>query len=305
MSAAGNEPQGVDGQTLPESISGLRVAVTRSAARAGGLADALSAAGAVPILVPLIDFEMAESEALDAALEELCSGKFAWLVISSITTVRALKQWCQRGGTSLTELLPVSTRIATIGPISVAVLAAEGLSAELAPTDKQSAEGLVDLWPDAQSLKNSTGIRVLIPQSNLAGATLAAGIVSKGWDVETVTAYQNVDYPAAEQKRLTAVLASSDGAAANKYPLISPAQAALELHAGRIDGVVLASGSAARRVIATMAPLPESVLVIAIGEPTAQEANRLGLDVSATAKEPTPAGIVAALVQARAHNFNE
>lgn len=294
-------PEGAPGplQNSGLALIGLRIAVTRSADRAGGLADALAAAGADPVLLPLIDFEVgdsgSQSTGLDSALATLRSGAFDWLVISSITTVRALKQWCEAAGTSLAALVPSSTRIATIGPTSVAVLAGEGLHAELAPTDKQSAQGLVELWPEATSGEG----RVLIPQSDLAGATLAHGIAAKGWDVETVTAYRTVNYPAAENKRLTAVLASSRGPATGQYPLLSPAQAAGEVNAGLINGVVLASGSAARRVNETMAPLPADVLVVAIGEPTAQEARRLGLRVSATAKEPTPAGIVAALIQAQ------
>ena len=71
------------------------------------------------------------------------------------------------------------------------------------------------------------------------------------------------------------------------------------MRAGAIGAVVLASGSAARRVAETMAPLPDSCLVIAIGQPTRDEAQRLGLPVAATAQQPTPAGIVAALAAAR------
>lgn len=47
-----------------------------------------------------------------------------------------------------------------------------------------------------------------------------------------------------------------------------------------------------------MAPLPENCLVIAIGQPTRAEAQRLGMVVAATAEHPTPEGIVAALALA-------
>ncbi|MHA7268838.1 uroporphyrinogen-III synthase [Arthrobacter sp. HLT1-20] len=282
------------------SLAGLRVAVTRSADRAGAFAEALAAAGAEPVLVPVIDFEISDNESLGAALGRLAAGEYRWLVVSSITTVRALKQWCEAAGTSLDELIPAITSVATIGPTSVAVLAAEGIHASLAPTDLQSAAGLIELWPHAPG----EGGRVLLPQSDLAEPTLVEGMQAKGWDTDVVTAYHTVEAPARDELRLTATLARSGKTthtpANASYPLLTPAQAAREVQAGAIHAVVLASGSAARRVAATMAPLPDECLVVAIGQPTRDEAQRLGLRVAATATHPTPAGIVAAL--AAAHN---
>ncbi|POH72333.1 uroporphyrinogen-III synthase [Arthrobacter glacialis] len=304
-------PRGIDPSALgAESLAvpvvdlaGLRVAVTRSADRAGAFADALAAAGAEPVLVPVIDFEISDNETLGAALGRLAAGEYRWLVVSSITTVRALKQWCETAGTSLADLIPATTSVATIGPTSVAVLAAEGIHAALAPTDLQSAAGLVELWPQA----HDGGGRVLLPQSDLAEPRLVEGLNTKGWDTDVVTAYHTVDYPAQDGSRLTASLAHSTRATSppvnSSYALLTPAQAAQEVQAGVIHAVVLASGSAARRVASTMAPLPDGCLVVAIGQPTRDEAQRLGLRVVATATHPTPAGIVAALAAAH-KNFH-
>lgn len=289
-------------------LAGLRVAVTRSADRAGALVDALAAAGAEPVLVPVIDFELSAHDVLGAALRRLAAGEYPWLVISSITTVRALKQWCEGAGTSLTELIPSTTSVATIGPTSVAVLAAEGIRAALAPVDLQSADGLVELWPACNPAGGGNN-RVLLPQSNLAEPTLADGLAAKGWTPEIVTAYRTVDYPAVPELRLTATLASravgSGGGQLQERPALTPAQAAGEIQSGAMGAVVLASGSAARRVAATMAPLPENCHVIAIGRPTRDEAQRLGMRVAATAEQPTPEGIVAALVSAHTNFHNE
>ncbi|MEV8146288.1 uroporphyrinogen-III synthase [Specibacter sp. NPDC078709] len=313
-------------------LAGLRVAVTRSADRAGAMADALAAAGAQPVLVPVIDFEVGEQKVLGDSLQRLAAGEYRWLVISSITTVRALKQWCEAAGTSLQALIPASTSVATIGPTSVAVLAAEGIHAELAPVDLQSAAGLVALWSDFDSADGGSP-RVLLPQSNLAEPTLVEGLTAKGWHPEIVTAYKTVDYPADPARRLTATLAGRSpergwiyegrsateeilppargadrqgGAGSSRaYPLLTPAEAAGEIRARAINAVVLASGSAARRVAATMAPLPENCLVIAIGQPTQAEAQRLGMVVAATADHPTPQGIVAALARAHTNFLNQ
>ncbi|MEO8219462.1 MAG: uroporphyrinogen-III synthase [Specibacter sp.] len=340
------------GAEAGSALAGVRVAVTRSADRAGAFADALAAAGAEPVLVPVIDFEMSDNGSLGAALARLAAGEYSWLVVSSITAVRALKQWCEGAGTSLAGLIPATTSVATIGPTSVAVLAAEGIHASLAPTDLQSAAGLVALWPGHDPAAG-TG-RILLPQSDLAEPTLVDGLLAKGWTPEVVTAYRTVNYPAHEGRRLTATLAArspergrrdslpslpslrklsreppgiayqgrpatgkillpargpgrqrggASGSSAEQYQLLTPAQAAQEVQAGLLNAVVLASGSAARRVAATMAPLPDDCLVIAIGQPTRAEAQRLGLRVAATATHPTPAGIVAALADAH-NNFH-
>ncbi|WP_026555564.1 uroporphyrinogen-III synthase [Arthrobacter sp. 35W] len=287
-------------------LTGLRVAITRSRDRAGALADALAAAGAEPVLVPLIDFETApDAGALDAALARLAAGEYQWLVVSSITTVRALKQWCAGHSTTLAELVPAATKVATIGPSSRRILEAEGLAVELAPVDVQSADGLVALWPAGSG-------RVLLPHSNLAEPGLESGIASAGFDVDAVDAYVTVDYPAAEGRRLTAVLApsaawtvqpqnapqsaSSDPA---EHILITPAEAAAEVRSGAINAVVAASSSAAQRIHALLAPLPASCQLIVIGQPTRAESVRLGMHVAETATHPTPAGIVDALVRAR------
>ncbi|AIY01403.1 Uroporphyrinogen-III synthase [Arthrobacter sp. PAMC 25486] len=266
--------------------------------RAGALISALQDAGADPVLVPLIDFEMSDNALLSAALRRLAAGEYRWLVISSITTVRALKQWCESAGTTLVDVIPSSTAVATIGPTSVAVLAAEGIHALLAPVDVQSAAGLVALWPDFSPADGGSN-KVLLPQSNIAEPTLVNGLAAKGWTPEVVTAYKTVNYPAHDGLRLTASLELRAGGQSQELQeILTPAQAAGEIRAGAIHAVVLASGSAARRTAETMAPLPENCLLIAIGEPTRAEAERLGMNVAATAEHPTPEGIVAALTQA-------
>ncbi|WP_234864918.1 uroporphyrinogen-III synthase [Sinomonas albida] len=300
-------------------LAGRRVLLTRSPDRAGAMAAALAAAGAEPLLLPLIDFARATDQAaLAGALDRLAAGEYAWLVVSSITTVRALKQFAAERGVSLGAVIPPGVRIATIGPSSRAVLEAEGLRVDLAPAGRQSAEGLVELWAAADDggaagADGAGMVRVLIPQSDLAGPTLEGGLDALGWDVDAVTAYRTVDYPAEPGERLTAELAvgQESGSAAQPGPgtqpglgtdssaavVLLPGEANGELAAGRIDAVVAASPSAARRIHATLGAL-ESTRLVAIGQPTAAELRSLGLAVGATAATPTPAGIVDAVAQA-------
>ncbi|GAB4099878.1 uroporphyrinogen-III synthase [Sinomonas halotolerans] len=266
--------------------------LTRSPDRAGAMAAALAEAGAEPLLLPLIDFERAEDQgALADALARLAAGDFGWLVVSSITTVRALKEAAAAQGMGLPALVPRGVRVATIGPSSRRVLEAEGLRVDLAPEGRQSAEGLVEVWEGG-------GASVLLPQSDLAAPTLAEGIAAAGNRVETVTAYRTVDFPADPVRRLTAPLAAGEPSGQEAPAVVlQPAQANRELAAGRLDAVVAASPSAARRIHAVLDPLGSTSL-IAIGEPTAEELRSLGIPAAATAATPTPAGIVDAVARA-------
>jgi uroporphyrinogen-III synthase len=78
--------------------------------------------------------------------------------------------------------------------------------------------------------------------------------------------------------------------------LLTPATAAAELAAGRIDAVIAASPSAARRLHKLFAL--GGCRFVAIGRPTADQASALGMPVAAIAAQPTPAGLVEAVAAA-------
>ncbi|WP_051422882.1 uroporphyrinogen-III synthase [Arthrobacter sp. MA-N2] len=283
------------------ALVGARVLVTRSPDRAAPLITALREAGAEPLLLPLIDFERARDQhSLEVALDALRAGAYGWLVVSSITTVRALKEKAAERRLDLRDMIPESVRIATIGPSSRRVLEAEGVAVDLAPDDVQSAAGLIAVWPSGPG-------NVLLPQADIAGAALSAGIEAKGAVVQAVTAYHTVEYPAAPERRLTASLAAANGWQAgigSGAPELTPAAAKAELARGLLHAVIAASPSAARRIHAALAPL-QDCRFIAIGRSTAAEAAALGMPVTAIAKEPTPAGIVTALRTVFATEGNE
>jgi uroporphyrinogen-III synthase len=281
-------PSSAPGQHGP--LSGTRVLVTRSPERSAALVQALARAGATPVLLPLIDFERApDQHALDVACDALAAGAFDWLVVSSATTVHVLMEKAAERGLELGRLVPQATRIGAIGPATRRILESQGLAVELTPAGEQSAAGFLEAWTGRG--------RVLLPQADIAADTLADGLRKGGGDVTAVTAYRTVDFPAAAERRLA--VQPEDGGAGQttaSYALLTPEAAAAEIAGGQISAVVAASPSAVRR-IAALSPLAGCRLV-AIGRSTAEQAAALDLPVAAVADEPTPEGLVAAVVKA-------
>ncbi|MET3919615.1 uroporphyrinogen-III synthase [Arthrobacter sp. UYEF20] len=295
-----NHPDTPQDMRVPE---GARVLVARSPDRTGELVAALRRVGADPVLLPLIDFEQASDQhSLDVAFDALGAGAYAWLVVSSVTTVQALEAKAAERGASLSSWLPGSVLVATIGPATRRVLESRGISVDLAPTGQQSGTGLLGIWPANQG-------SVLLPQADIADPRLRRGLEARGAAVQAVTAYNTVDYPADPRRALPACQPAlpqpalpQTGSAGQDAPapaVLTAAQAKAEIRAGRLDAVVAASPSAARRIHADLAPLG-ACRFVAIGRSTAAEAESLGLTVAAVAQDPTASGLVAAVVRSLA-----
>ncbi|BCW72135.1 uroporphyrinogen-III synthase [Arthrobacter sp. NicSoilB8] len=275
------------------ALDGARILIARSPDRAGELIAALRRLGAEPVLLPLIDFEMARDQhSLDVAFDALGAGAYNWLVISSVTTVQVLEGKAAERGSTLAAWLPGHVQVATIGPATRQILESRGISVDLAPTALQSGTGLLGVWPEGRG-------SVLLPQADIADARLRRGLEARGASVQAVTAYRTVDYPANPGLSLPPCQPPLQGADAGApADVLTAAEAKREIVAGRLDAVVAASPSAARRILADLAPLGRCKFV-AIGRSTAAEAAELGLTVAAVAETPTASGLVAAVVRSQ------
>ena len=194
-------------------LDGARILVARAPDRAGELVTALRDAGAEPILLPLIDFEVASDQhSLDVAFDALGAGAYAWLVISSVTAVQALEAKAAERGATLETWLPGSLQVATIGPATRRALQLRGIGVDLAPSAEQSGAGLAGIWPEGRT-------RVFLPQADIADPALRRGLEAKGASVQAVTAYRTVDYPADPARSLaTLAVATGDRSAAPPPP---------------------------------------------------------------------------------------
>ena len=273
------------------ALDGTRILIARSPDRAGELVAALRRLGAEAVLLPLIDFEVANDQySLDVAFDALGAGAYDWLVISSVTTVQVLEAKAAERGSTLAAWLPGHVQVATIGPATRHILESRGISVDLAPTALQSGTGLLGVWPEGRS-------SVLLPQADIADSRLRRGLEARGASVQAVTAYRTVDYPADPGLSLPACLPPLEKADPGPPPeVLTSAEAKREIGAGRLDAVVAASPSAARRIQAELAPLGVCRFV-AIGRSTAEQAADLGLTVAAVAEMPTASGLVAAVVR--------
>ena len=257
-------------------LAGMRVLVPRSPDRAGPLLDALHRAGATVVAAPLVTIAPpADPTELDDAVARLAAGGFDWIAVTSGFTVESLEAATLRAGHTLADVLaagramrPGSTQVAAVGDATAAALARSLIRADFVPTTLQSARGMLGEWPST-----APGAHVLVPQSDLAEPTLSAGLAARGWHPHTVVAYTNRPAPAL------------------------PPEVIADLAAGRIDAVVLTSGSVARRLVQQIR-LPQSTVVCSIGPRTAEVAADLGLPAGVVADHPVPDAVVAALVAA-------
>jgi uroporphyrinogen-III synthase len=237
-------------------LLGWRVLVPRGGKWGDGVAAQLRAIGATPVTAPLINFAGADDQAaLEAELEKLRDGRYSWLVVTSATTVDVLVGQGVR--------LPEATRVAAVGETTAQALQLAGYPVDFVPSD-HSARGLVKEWSDPAAGP------VLIPQSEIAEPTLVSGLRDRGIDARFVSAYRTVGVSAS-------------------------AAIVTEIAEGRINGLLVSSGSVARQIASQFSPLPDCTVVVCIGPRTAFDARAVGLTVHRIAEERSSQSLVRAL----------
>lgn len=246
-------------------LAGRRILVPRAEGSAGAAVDALVAAGAVPVAVPLLAIgPPADEAALDVAVLALAAGDYGWVGFVSAHGVGAIVR--RAGVLGVGRPIPADTRIAAVGGATAAALRAADLPVDLVPSRGGSAAALADVWPHPAG-----DVRVLLPASEIGLLVLRDRLQDKGYAVDWVAAYAPRSVPV-------------------------PTAVAEDLRSARYSAVLLTSPSLAA-VVAGTTPHPD-VLMIAIGATTAAAAAGRGLSVAAVADEPTPAGLLAALTWA-------
>jgi uroporphyrinogen III methyltransferase/synthase len=252
-------------------LGGTSVLVPRARAQAGALSRLLAERGAEPVELPLIAIREPESfAALDAAVADLAAGAYAWVGLTSVNGVAALRARVEAAGRDARLL--AGARVAAVGPGTGAAVRGWGFVPDLEPATATTA-ALAEAFPPPDPAAG--GRPVLLPRSDLANPELSAGLRAKGWTVTDVVAYHTVplgDMPPDLRKRI-------DGSGIDWVAFTA---------ASTVEGFVRAYGG----------PPPPALRVAVIGPVTAAAAAGAGVPVHATASEHTIPGLVAAIEQA-------
>lgn len=240
-------------------LQGWRVLVPRGGPWGDSVAATLRSQGAVPVIAPLINFAPSDDEpTLEAALADLAAGAFDWVTLTSATTVDVLYAYRAH--------IPAATRVAAVGETTAAALTAVGYRVDLVPDEDNSAAGMA-----AQMLAlEPQPRRILTLRSEAAKPVLTRRLTDAGHDVRSVVAYRTVGVPVTER-------------------------IAHDVRSGRINAILVTSGSVAEQVRVQFPDIPASTLIAAIGPRTAKDARRAGLGVDIVAREQTVASLIAAV----------
>ena len=238
----------------------------------------LRAAGAEPLLLPLIDFERAaDQHSLDVAFDALGRGGLR-LARDQQRNHRpgARRTRPPNGASALRQWLPAA-RVATIGPAT---------RAHWRPGASPSTS-----CPQAPAIAaracSTSGPRAR-PGAPAAGGHRRPhgwpGLEARAPVSRPVTAYHTVDYPAIRGRSLPpARRRRCRCGTPTALALLTPAEAKAELGAGRLHAVVAASPSAARRIHAASHPWAPAVSLRS-GDRRRRRLSALGLTVAAVGR---------------------
>lgn len=240
-------------------LAGWRVLVPRGGPWGDGVAATLRQQGAVPVIAPLINFAPTNDQAtLDQALADLAAGAFDWLTVTSATTVDVLYAYRAQ--------IPAKTKIAAVGETTAAALQAVGYRVDLVPERDNSAAGLAE----EMIARESEPRDVLTLRSEIAKPVLTRLLAEAGHRVRSVVAYRTVGVPVSEK-------------------------VATDVASGRINAILVTSGSVAEQVHAQFPDIPPATVIAAIGPRTAKDARRTGLSVDVIADQQTVDALIDAV----------
>ena len=248
-------------QQPAKPLAGWRVLVPRGGPWGDGVAASLRKQGAVPVIAPLINFAPSNDQVtLEAALRDLADGAFDWLTLTSATTVDVLYAY--------RAVIPAKTKVAAVGETTAAALLAVGYRVDLVPDRDNSAAGmaeqLIGIEPEPRD--------VLTLRSEIAKPVLTRMLSEAGHRVRSVVAYRTVGVPVTEK-------------------------IAEDVRSGRINAILVTSGSVAEQVHLQFPEVPDTTLIAAIGPRTAKDARRAGLSVDVVAERQTVDALIDAVAR--------
>jgi uroporphyrinogen III methyltransferase / synthase len=302
-------------------LAGVTVLVPRARDQAGDFSALLRARGAEPLEVPTIEIRPVASTAeLDRAVEALAAGHFAWLVLTSVNGVAAVRARVEALGHGPAAL--TTAKVAAVGPATEAALLDWGITPDLVP-EAATTSALGQAFP---AHPGGGPARQAPPAGPGAGPVPpGAGPVPPGPPARPGGGPAPPAPPARPVAPATpgaVLLARADLAnpelgvllrdkgwetievvAYHTVPVgtLDPA-ARRRLDQGEVDWVAFTASSTVEGFLQGYGgPPPPGVRVAAIGPVTADTARSAGIRIATTATEHTIPGLVAAIEHAAAH----
>ncbi|GBG02433.1 hypothetical protein AZSI13_17600 [Azospira sp. I13] len=194
-------------------LTGRTIVVTRPRAQADSLAQAIAAAGGIPLIYPLLEIEAADLAPLRAVAPRLADYAIVFCVSPNavehaLPTLLAAGPW------------PAGTRPAGVGTGTEKAWARFGLSHVIAPKERFDSEALLEL-PEFQA-EAVAGKKVLILRGDGGRELLRETLEARGATVEVLTCYHR------------------------RPPAEGPAPLLSAWAAGRLDGITVSSSEALR-----------------------------------------------------------
>jgi uroporphyrinogen III methyltransferase/synthase len=250
------------------SLAGKRIVITRAALQSEALAKVLAELGAIPVVLPLVEFgEPEDFGPLDAAITQL--DQFDWIIFTSGQAVRAFVARCKDLGASLNPA-GSKLRIAAVGPVSAEAVRQTGLPVEH-----------VARTHSGVGLANELGGRlrcssVLLPRSDRANPDLPAALKTHGAQVTEVVAYRTLQPGEVDRQKLSRV------------------------STGEADAVLFFSPSAVQNFAELVGAehflgLQNGLAITAVGPVTAEALRKSKVERMVVAADTTSAAVVQAL----------
>jgi uroporphyrinogen III methyltransferase/synthase len=205
---------------------------------------------------------------MDRAIKGLVTGRYGWIVFTSVNAVKAVREKFTELGLDARAFAGV--KVACVGESTADAVRAFGIAPELVPTGEQSSEGLLADFPPYDDVFDPIN-RVLLPRADIATETLAAGLVERGWEIDDVTAYRTV----------------------RAAPPPAPIREAIKT--GGFDAVCFTSSSTVRNLVGIAGKPHARTIVACIGPATAETAREFGLRVDVQPEEARVPTLVDAL----------
>lgn len=263
-----------------QPLFGRPVLVTRALEQSAEISSALRSAGAMPVVMPMIELCRVEDASTRSEIERVLDeiDSYGSIVFTSSNAVRFFAEELAAHGDGSGRLRE-GTRTFCIGDRTAAEALDAGFPVNVVASGRSDAEALLAQLLQALSLPAQTPgeERVLIPRSRIARTTIADGLASAGVRVDSVAFYEN-RRPEVDEAALREWLCRDE-----LFALTFTSPSTVEHFLQSLDG---ASREAAERCI-----------FVAIGRTTARALEAAGLSPHVVPPTPDVNAMVDGLIQ--------